>query len=219
MAAGIVYHNITTSSGVTFTIACWVPDTTAPDVGAIAVNALVNSAGTPLATGSGSNGVTVLRTALATDSPGIITTGTAGSASSQVLSIQGIASMTPVQTSLTPVTTGGLSILSTITPNNTTAVVVKSGAGQLYKVRATNNSGTIAYIKIYNATSATAGSGTPVDRIMIPAATTNGAGIVDTTDIGAAYSTGITYCLTTGIADNDTGAPAASTYLVTFYYK
>lgn len=38
MAAGIVYHDITTSSGVTFSIACWVPDTALPDVGAIAVS-------------------------------------------------------------------------------------------------------------------------------------------------------------------------------------
>jgi len=116
------------------------------------------------------------------------------------------------------VTSGGLSRSRTLIPNNTTAIVVKSGAGQLYKIRATNNSATIAYIKLYDATSATAGSGTPVDTIMIPAST-SGAGVVDSTDIGTVHATGITYIVTTGIADADTAAPAANAYVVTFYYK
>lgn len=46
MAAGIVYHNITTASGVTFSLACWVPDTAAPDVGAIPVSLPIKSDGT-----------------------------------------------------------------------------------------------------------------------------------------------------------------------------
>jgi hypothetical protein len=37
MAAGLVSHNITTASGVTFAVVSWVPDTTAPDVGAVPV--------------------------------------------------------------------------------------------------------------------------------------------------------------------------------------
>lgn len=120
---------------------------------------------------------------------------------------------------ITPVTSGGLLRSRTLIPNNTTAIVVKASAGQVYKIRATNNSATIAYIKLYDATSATAGSGTPVDTIMIPAATSGGAGIVDTSDIGWAHATGITFVVTTGIADNDTGAPAASAYIVTVSYK
>jgi hypothetical protein len=123
----------------------------------------------------------------------------------------------PVNLSAT--TTGGVSRSRTLVPNNTTAVVVKSGAGQLYKIRATNNSGTIAYIKLYDATGATVGTGTPVDTIMIPGNSSGGAGIVDTTDLGVVHTTGITFIVTTGIADNDTGVPAASTYVVTLYYK
>jgi len=123
-----------------------------------------------------------------------------------------------LKVALQAATSGGLSRSRTLIPNNTTAIVVKSGAGQLYKVRATNNSGTIAYIKIYDATSATAGSGTPVDTIMIPSST-SGTGIVDTTDVGAVHATGITYIVTTGIGDADSTAPAANAYIVTFFYK
>lgn len=46
MAAGIVYHDITTASGVTFSLACWVPNTAAPDVGCVPVSLPVKSDGT-----------------------------------------------------------------------------------------------------------------------------------------------------------------------------
>lgn len=79
----------------------------------------IQVAGSTVATGSGVNGATVIRTALATDSPGIIATGTAGTASSTVLTVQGIAGATPQ-----PV--GGVTVTqaasSTITrPADTTA--------------------------------------------------------------------------------------------------
>lgn len=135
----------------------------------------------------------------------------------------GIDQTTPGTTNavqLVPGTTGGLSLLSTLHGNNVTAVVVKASAGQLYAIAATNNSSVYGYLKIYNATSATAGSGTPVDRILIPApAAGGGGGIVWSVPAGVAYSTGITYCLTGLVADNDTTAPAASSFTVTFYFK
>lgn len=124
-----------------------------------------------------------------------------------------------LKVALQAATSGGLTKSRTLIPNNTTAIVVKASAGQVYKVRATNNSAVIAYVKLYDAVSATAGSGTPIDTIMIPAATAGGAGIVDSTDIGWVHATGIAYTVTTGIADADTTAPAASAYIVTISYK
>ena len=107
---------------------------------------------------------------------------------------------------------------STIIPNNTTAVVVKNTPGQVYGIECFNNSATIAYIKVYDATTATAGSGTPVARYMCPSST-SGAGFVVSYQIGRAFTSGITYIMTTGIADSDTAAPAANTYIVNVYYK
>jgi hypothetical protein len=115
-------------------------------------------------------------------------------------------------------TAGGVLISRTLVPNNTTAVVVKASAGQVYSVRVTNNSATIAYLKLYNATSATAGSGTPVDTILIPAST-SGAGIIVNVPIGIVFNAGITFIVTTGYADADTTAPAASAYIVTVLYR
>lgn len=120
-----------------------------------------------------------------------------------------------------PVTSGGLNITSAVVPANTTAVVVKASAGQLYGVDGFSiSTATPVYVKVYNATSATCGAGTPVARYMIPASGgVSGSGLVRSDSNGVAFSTGITYCITAGIADNDTTAPAASTYVAQVYYK
>lgn len=57
----------------------------------------VSLAGTAAAAGSGATSASTLRTVLATDSPGIIATGTAGTPSATVLTIQGVTSMTPLK--------------------------------------------------------------------------------------------------------------------------
>jgi hypothetical protein len=69
--------------------------------------------------GDGVKGATVLRTTLATDSAGIITTGTAGTASSQVITVQGVAAMTPVATV-------GKSVTKTITMTADTAIMASA---------------------------------------------------------------------------------------------
>lgn len=118
--------------------------------------------------------------------------------------------------------TGGASTNGNIVANNTTAVVIKASAGTLYGAQLYGIGSAPAYLKIYNAVSATCGTGTPVKRLMIPAASTaaNGAGSnTSFGDIGVAFGTGITYCVTTGIGDADTTAPAASTYLVNLDWK
>lgn len=114
----------------------------------------------------------------------------------------------------------GVNGASNIVANNTTSVAVDASPGTLYGVRVWNNSGTIAYLKLYDAAqgSTTCGSGTPKQRFLIPA-NTSGAGAVILIFPGRIYTTAITHCVTTGIADADTTAPAASTYIVEEDYK
>lgn len=108
---------------------------------------------------------------------------------------------------------------SVVLANTTNATNVKNGAGTLYNVSVTNNTATIAYLKLYNSASApTCGSGTPVARYIIPASTA-GAGNNINLEMGAEYTTGISYCVTTGIGDSDTTAVAASAYIVNLIYK
>lgn len=225
------------------------------NVGAGAAGSAV--AGNPVLI-AGSDG-TNARTLLTDTSSRVIVAGagTAGTATGGVLTIQGVASMTPVASNITQVlgtaisatnglftnvlqgnavlsatnpifsqsvagTAGGASTASAIVPNNTTAVVVKSGAGTLYGLQLGGINAAPLWIKFYNATSATCGSGTPVKRVFIPAASTaaNGAGSnITFGDIGVAFSTGITYCATTGILDTDTTAPTASNFVINVDFK
>ena len=52
MAAGLVWHNITTASGVTFALGQWVPDTASPDALAKAIMVPFGSDGTELSSSS-----------------------------------------------------------------------------------------------------------------------------------------------------------------------
>lgn len=114
----------------------------------------------------------------------------------------------------------GLSISSTIVANNTTSVVVKAAPGLVYQVDAYANGTSSAYVKLYDALTATCGSGTPKARYLIPYGTSStGGGFIAPQVFGDLYTTGIVLCVTTGIADNDTGSPAASTFIVNVHYK
>lgn len=62
------------------------------------VAADVRLGGVAASTGSGAMGTGTQRVAMATDSPGIIAVGTAGTPSANVVTMQGVASMTPVAT-------------------------------------------------------------------------------------------------------------------------
>ena len=111
-------------------------------------------------------------------------------------------------------------VKSYIAANNTTAIVIKSTGGTVYSVDAFNNGGTIAYVKLYNATTATCGSGTPMARYMIPFGATSSGGGFNVSNInGDAYANGVVMCITTGIADSDTSAPAASTYIINVHLR
>ncbi len=164
-------------------------------IGSLAANQSVNIAqlvGTATSVNNGAVDAGTLRVTVASDSTGI--------------------------TQLVAGTTGGLTMSSTIWANS--GIVVKGSAGQLYHISVQNNSANIAYLKIYNATSVVAGAGTPVWRLIVPApAAGGGGGLVSVSPLGLTMGTGICAFMTTGIADNDTGAVASSTCYVNFGYK
>lgn len=253
-----------------------------PDSVALPANQSVNTAqvnGVTTLTGTGAVGTGAQRVAVGTDTATIAGSapGTAGSASTNVVTVQGVASMTKLlvtpdnvvaQASTTsgqvgglvqeatttgnptyttaqtnplsgdtsgrlrvidsggtiqniPGTTNGLSFSTLEVANNTTSVAVKASAGQLYGIEAFNNGTTIAYVKLYNTAqgSVTCGTPTPLYVGMIPAPAAGGGGYISMNFQGLAFSTAITACVVTGYADNSTGAPAATTYLVNFFYK
>ena len=161
------------------------------------VNAPVNVAqinGVAPTMGKGASGTGVQRVTIANDSDGIIS---------------------PV-----PMTSGGLSISRTLSANNTTGISAKGSAGQVYTIIAHNINAAARFLKLYNkATAPTVGTDTPVMTLPIPGNTAGAGFVIDTGGMGIAFATGIGYGITTGVADNDTGAPAANEVVVNVFYK
>lgn len=161
--------------------------------------------------------------------------GTAGSASADVISVQGVASMTalkvdgsgvtqPVSGTVTAnpaaVTTGGASPYSYISAgtSNQDSQVAKNGAGQLYALYLTNINAAVRYVKIYDKATGPTSSDTPVLRLAVPGNAAGAGGAVPIPP-GCVFANGISIRITTGSADNDTGAAATGDVLVNLFYK
>jgi hypothetical protein len=136
----------------------------------------------------------------------------------------------PVSTAQPLPTTGGgggggstgLSTFSEVAPATVISVAIKAGAGTLYGIDGFSIAATQpAWIKFYDATqpSLVCGTGTPKLRYMIPGQGVGGSGVIMHEPNGIGFATGITACVTTGIADADVGTPAAATYTFNATYK
>ena len=128
----------------------------------------------------------------------------------------------PLPIALTGTTTTQTANFSLIAANTTNSTLVKGSAGVIYEIAMSNNSATPVWLKLYDSSTApTCGSGTPVARYMIhgEAGSTNGATDVIPITIGKDFTNGIAFCLTGGIADSNTTAVAASTYIINLIYK
>lgn len=110
---------------------------------------------------------------------------------------------------------GGATHFRILAPATPAASVIKAGAGQLYSLSGFNNTATVAFLKVYDATSATCGTGTPVETFMLPA----NSGFVRAVEIGDVFTAGIVACVTGLYADADTTAVTASTIVINGLYK
>lgn len=119
-----------------------------------------------------------------------------------------------------PHSAGGLSIHRSIDLDEGTLEVVKNSPGCVYGMWVTNQATTTRWIKFYDATSGTAGTGTPVITIGIPGnATDEISGAFGPGGVGIQFATGICVGAVTGVADNDTGAPSANDVIVNIFFK
>lgn len=142
-----------------------------------------------------------------------ITHGADGSADGDV----SVTSPMPVR--LVPLATNGASIFRSIDLDETEEEV-KATAGTVYGVWFSNMATSTRFLKFYNATAAnvTVGTTTPVLTLAIPGNSSDDVSGVFSIPHGIAFSTAITVAATTGIADNDTGAPAANDVIVNIFY-
>lgn len=120
----------------------------------------------------------------------------------------------------TAATNGGCTPGKLISAATTNATVIKASAGQLYSLQVINLNAATRYLKFYDKASApTVGTDTPVQTLPIPPNGTTGGGFVLPIPVGMAFSNGIAFALTTGIADSDTGAVAANEIVVNYCSK
>lgn len=115
---------------------------------------------------------------------------------------------------------GGLSIFRSLDLDETEEQI-KSSAGQVYGMWFTNTATSTRFLKFYNATATdvTVGTTTPVITLGLPGNTSDDISGVFSSAYGIKFNTAITVACTTGIADNDTGAPSANDVLVNIFYK
>lgn len=114
--------------------------------------------------------------------------------------------------------TGGATPCYITTAASTNSTNCKGSAASLYHIRAVNTTATLYYLRLYNSSSApTCSSATGfVETVPIPASTT-GAGITDDISVGAAYGTGLGFCVTGGGSSTDNTNAATGLYISLAY--
>lgn len=159
-----------------------------------------------------SGDVGVMALAVRLDTPAA-TSSASGDYEPMHLTAQGALWTTP-----TPTATGGLSFRRVISAATTNATLVKSTAGNVYSIWASNTSTSVRYLKLYNMTTApTVGTSVPVITLPIPA---SWCGDLNVGTHGIGFSTGISLAITGAYADADTTAlAAAGDFVATILYK
>ncbi len=129
-----------------------------------------------------------------------------------------------VITTLQPHTNGGLSVFFSLDLDESEEDV-KTSPGCLYKIRATNRTTSVRYLKLYNDTAANVVVGTTttptlLDIIPIPANASDYTVLTESFGgLGLTFSTALSMAVTTGFAIADTGSPGANDVIVSAYYK
>lgn len=137
------------------------------------------------------------------------------SADDVVTANQGAPGSLPWVISLPTTTSGGYSIFRSIDLDETEEAV-KASPGQIFGWYLYNNATTTRYVKVYNDTVANVvvGTTTPVLTIPIPPQAAANVEFIR----GIPFSVAITAAATTGVADNDTGAPSANDVVGNVFY-
>lgn len=98
-----------------------------------------------------------------------------------------------------------------LSTNTTNSTLVGTGNYNLLTGIVVNTTTTLYYLKLYNkATAPVCGTDTPLWTVPVPFASGNAAGgFVLPLGGGLKFPSGLGFCITSGIADNNTGAAAA----------
>jgi hypothetical protein len=129
--------------------------------------------------------------------------GTAGTASTDVLSIQGIAAMTPILNTITPTDSATNANSSSDSTALEASRVIKASAGRLYTLSGVNTGGSGQYVQVYNSATVPDNGAVPVLLVYVPAL---GTFSIDFTPFGKYFSTGISVSNSSTAATKTIGA-------------
>lgn len=107
---------------------------------------------------------------------------------------------------------------SIISAASVNATVCKASTGHLYNIYASNINAAAAYLKIYNKATTPSETDTPVLRILIPGSATGGVASIPFSE-AVGFSAGISFRVTTALADNSTSAVAANEVAINLTYQ
>jgi hypothetical protein len=148
-----------------------------------------------------------------------VASGTAGTPSSNVLSVQGITSMTPLQTQVSGATSGGASYSNLIALSTPTIQIVKSSAGSVVAVRVFNVGSNAAFLKLFDtAGTITLGTTSAAYQFVIPANTAGAGAVIPLPELRS-HVNSIKYVVTGAIAYNDNTTITANTVVVDISYN
>ena len=193
-----------------------------------AVNLIASQAG--VAGGTGTDAATVQRVTLATDIALPAGTNAIGKLAANTGVDIGDVDVTSISAGANLVgdvglsgarTSGGVPSRFRSIDLDQTEEQLKATAGQIYWIHCMNLSASVVFLRFYNLTAANVTVGTSAIELTFPIATqgdTNGAGFFASFPNGIEFDTAITASCTTGIADNDTGAPAANVCVLNVGY-
>lgn len=148
-------------------------------------------------------------------SSGVIIDGVSGVNQAQVNSDHAV----KVYTSPSPDSASGLSTYRTLDLDET-AQNIKLTAGNIYSTWFTNNAIATRWIKFYNKANAVVGVDTPQMTFGIPGNSSQAIGAILTGGgEGISFATAISFACTTGLADNNAGAPGVNDVVANVFYK
>lgn len=112
----------------------------------------------------------------------------------------------------------GYSPYSLIAAGSTNATLVQGHASEFHGGYLQNTAAYAVFLKFYNSASApTAGAGTPVLRVGVPAATAVAISSLDAE--GVSFNAGLGFTITKLAADNDTTVVVAGDLIVNLFYR
>ena len=169
-----------------------------------------------------------------TDTSSGLAPGQAAMAASAPVVIANNQSSVPVTLSTTPTVANGNGVaLVASTTNGSTPnppiyatasdnhANIKNGAGTVYAIQASNHSATANYLRLYDAGTGFNGCNSATGIIFGMEIPPNDSGFITTIGgaVGAAFSTGLSICITSGFGNTDTTNATASAIIANVQYK